>query len=160
MDVMRTRLAAAAIVLAMAGCQPAQPAASAQPTSVAPAQAATDRAAACPEADFDAFLTRFAADPAFQKAWTADPLTMDKVDAAAQPEPAVVTSQVPRADVSFPLLAQEAKRMAEGVQTEVAAVDGEMREVTVRIPESDAQHRLRFRADPCWTLVRFSDDSL
>ena len=34
------------------------------------------------------------------------------------------------------------------------------REVTHRIPDTGAQLRFEFRADPCWELVRVSNDMI
>lgn len=128
--------------------------------SVVPPASATP-AQACPDADFDAFLKRFESGIDAQRVATADPLTMSSIDTNAQPEPAPVTRQVPRAQVQFPVMADAAARQAEGsalrVQDTLAKTQ---RVVVVSRPDSGAQVRFVFDALPCWTLTAVHDDSL
>ena len=85
---------------------------------------------------------------------------MVSIDPDAQPEPAPVTRQVPLADVPFPVMASAAQRQAEGSEMTTIEKGPDAREVTLRLPDSGAQVRFGFRADPCWKLVRVDDDSM
>lgn len=57
----------------------------------------TAAAETCAYPDFDAFLTKFSADPGFQQQATADPLPLSWVDMTAEPEPAKVSRDMPMA---------------------------------------------------------------
>lgn len=85
---------------------------------------------------------------------------MLSVDPDAQPEPAIVTRQVPRSEVEFPVMADAATRQAEGSQLRVDARGDAEREVLVGLPDSGAQVRFAFKAMPCWTLVGVNDESM
>lgn len=130
--------------------------------AAAPApRAPADTAQACPDADFESFLKRFESSPDAQRAATADPLAMTSIDTDAQPEPARVTRQVPRAEVEFPVMANAATRQAEGTTLRVEDTLAQReRIVVVSRPDSGAQVRLVFNTLPCWTLTAVHDDSL
>lgn len=137
------------------------PAAPATATGSTPADTGASAAQACPDADFDAFLKRFESSADVQRAATADPLVMSRIDRDAEPEPAPVTRQVAKGDVEFPVLADSATRQAEGsallVRDMLAKTE---RVVVVARPGTDAQVRLVFNAMPCWTLTAVHDESL
>jgi hypothetical protein len=157
-----------ALLLALAACTPAPapsdsqaaagtpaPARTAPPTVAGPAPATT-----CPDADFAAFLKRFERSADVQRASTADPLTMESIDGDAQPEPAPVTRQVPLAEVPFPVMTDAYQRQTEGLIETIEEPGADRREVTHAVPDTDAQVRFAFRADPCWKLTRISSDTL
>lgn len=152
------------LLLALAACKPsATPAAqdAAAPAETPPVAEVKAEPPACPETDFDAFLARFEGDADAQRAATADPLPMDHIDPDAQPEPARVTRLTPLSEVTFPLMPARAAREADGLrQTVVPGRSPVERVVTHAVPDTGTQFRYTFRADPCWTLVRFSDDSM
>lgn len=148
--------------LLLPGCKPTVPAqaSGSEAASTASASAAASPAPTCPDADFQSFLKRFEASVDVQRASTAQVVTMDSVDGNAQPEPAPVTKQVPRADITFPVLPDPERRKAEGLEetlTELGPVEWEVKHA---VPDSDAQVRFKFQATPCWTLVRISDDTI
>jgi hypothetical protein len=156
------------LIFALAGCgrastpmpAPARPApASATALATAPAPQAT-APEACPDTDFDAFLKRFETSADAQRAASADPLTMTRIDPDAQPEPAAVTRHVPRAQVRFPVLPDAATRRAQGLELRVSPGGGNARDVVVGLPDSGAQVRLAFELRDCWTLVRVDDESI
>ena len=122
-------------------------------------EAAADAKLSCRHSDFSAFLEGFSENISTQRQATSDPLLMESIDAGAQPEPQPVARQVPLADVEFPVMGSAAQRKAEGLEWSTASVDGDM-EVTLRKPDTDMQMRFGFRAQPCWTLVRISNDSM
>lgn len=135
----------------------ASAAVAAVPATAAPKAAAQ---AACPDADFDAFLERFESSADVQRAATVDPLPMTRIDPDAQPEPATVTARVPRDQVTFPLLADVATRQAEGTQLRIESRGDNARDVIVALPDSGAQVRLGFEMRDCWTLVAVDDQSM
>lgn len=148
------------VLLTAAACKQTTPAASESVASVAAPAATAPATPACPDADFAAFLKRFEGSIEVQRASTADPLTMDSVDSEAMPEPKRITKQVPLADVEFPVLFGPSQREIEGLKETVTELGPSEREVTHGIPDSDAQVRFNFRADPCWKLVRVSNDMI
>lgn len=114
----------------------------------------------CQETTFTAFLSRFAGDASVQRASTVDPLIMDSLDSEALPEPRKVSKQMSLTEVEFPVFFDAGRRNAEGLQETVTELGPTEREVTHGVPDSDAQMRFRFRADPCWKLVWVSNDML
>lgn len=153
------------LLLVLAACKPATTPAQGEILEAEPKPAtsigiAAEPKATCPDADFAAFLKRFESSAEVQRTSTADPLAMDSIDSDAMPEPKRVTKQVALADVEFPVLFGPSQREAEGLQETVTELGPSEREVTHGIPDSDAQVRFNFRADPCWKLVRLSDDAI
>lgn len=165
---MRCPAASSAVLpflLVLAACKPATTPAQggipeAEPKPAIPTGIAAEPKTPCPDADFAAFLKRFESSVEVQRASTADPLVMDSIDSDAMPEPKRVTKQVPLADVEFPVLFGTSQRETEGLQETVTELGPSEREVTHGIPDSDAQVRFNFRADPCWKLVRVSNDMI
>lgn len=152
----RTLVTAAALALALVACKPQAPAAAPAPAAETASAAAP---ANCPDADFDHFVQRFSADIAAQEKATADPLTMIQLDPNAQPEPAPVTRQVPRAEVEWPVIPNlEAAR--NGGREVVVSDDAGGRKVLVRTPDTGDQQVYYFAQRPCWTLVKVDDQSL
>lgn len=136
----------------------ARPAPSTPPARANPAPAPDARE--CPDADFALFLQRFENSVDVQRASASDPLTMERVDADAEPEPARVSRQVPLAQVPFPVMRTAMQRTAEGLQETIEEHGPNEREVKHAMPDSGVQVRFLFRAEPCWTLVRVSDDTV
>ena len=142
---------------ALASCSSDQPV----PTAPAvPDHAPAKVAAACPDADFDAFLARFSRDIAVQKSASADPLTQSHVDAGADPEPRVVTVDVSLAAVNWPVIPDLDAARRGGREVVMTDEPGGVRKVVVRVPDSDNQQTYHFVTRPCWTLVSMSDDTL
>lgn len=137
---------------------PAVPVA-ASPATVPSAAPRTGSTPACADADFDAFLARFEASADAQRAAIADPLTVSRVDLDAQPEPATVTRQVARAAVDVPVLANAATRQSEGSTLRTTTTDATRRDVVIALPDTGAQTRYVFQAQPCWTLTAMHDES-
>lgn len=164
---------ALALGLALAACKPqGEPPAAATPAAgaeTAPAVAGTaptgtaadasTAATSCPDADFDAFLKRFSADTAAQKAATADPLTMVRIDPEAQPEPAPFSRQVALSQVQWPVMPDLDAARADKREVVISG-QGEQREVLVRTPDTDDQQVYTFAARPCWTLTKVDDQAL
>jgi hypothetical protein len=147
------------------GSEPAAPAsaqveATSAPVAVERAQAEPSAPPACQEVDFEAFLARFESSADVQRASTADPLRMTRIDADAQPEPAPSTTNVPVAEVAFPVMPDAATRAAEGSTLRVESRGAAAREVHIGLPDTGAQVRYEFSATPCWTLVHVDDQSI
>jgi hypothetical protein len=156
-----------ALGLALAACKPqgsesstttpATAAEDAPASTEAPAAAAS--AASCADAGFDDFIKRFSAQIAVQKTSTADPLTMIRIDPAAQPEPAPVTREVALSEVAWPVIPDlDAARASK--RDVLVSGEGDQREVLVRTPDTDDQQVYTFAAQPCWTLTKVDDQSL
>lgn len=127
-------------------------------TDVAPV-AAPSLSANCPSQDFDAFLAAFMRDVEIQKAFTADPLRSDSIDAQADPEPRPVTTMLSTSQVAYPLIPGPEQQARDGLVLSSARSGNEMT-VTLVKPDSDYQVLYYFKHDACWTLYRKSDESL
>lgn len=130
------------------------------PAASAPVAPTAGAPATCPDTDFDAFLKRFESSADAQRAASVDPLPMTRIDPDAQPEPAPVTTRVPRDQVPFPVLADAATRQAEGSQLRIESRGDNARDVIVALPDSGAQVHLEFEMHDCWTLVSVDDQSM
>lgn len=118
-------------------------------------------AARCPARDFAGFARSFAGDVAVQRAHTAIPLTDDRIDPDADPEPATVTRMLDARSLRFPVMPDQRAQARAGLSTSIRALPGGDREVKLARPDTGYQIRYRFRrAGDCWRLVRRSDDSL
>jgi hypothetical protein len=116
--------------------------------------------ATCPDADFDAFLTRFSRDIAVQEKATADPLSQSVIDPEAQPEPRMVTRQVPLAEVEWPVIPNIAAARNGGREVVISSEGDNGRKVLVRTPDTDDQQTYHFIQRPCWTLVSTTEQGL
>lgn len=155
---MRTlTLSSLAFTLLLAGCDKAPPTADAPPAAVT---AATHPATQCPAATFDDFLPLFENDVAVQKAYVADPLQSDSVDANAEPEPKPVSKMLGKAEITFPVIPSQAEQAKSGLAG--ARTDTSPTEVVLKLakPDTDYQMSFFFRKDDCWHLYRVKDDSL
>lgn len=148
------RLATIGLVFICAACT--------QAVTPATAGSSTDRASVahgCPVEDFQAYIERFGRDLAFQKATTADPLTIARYDVAAEPEPRLVTEFVALGDITWPVMPPLDGLGAQGRVHEVAPADAGM-EVRIRTPDTSDQQTYVFARVPCWQLQRVSDESI
>jgi len=155
----------------LAACKPAptsaeNAAAAPQPAAATPATAppagtsATAPASDCPITDFEAFAQRFGREISFQELTTADPLTMERYDAQAQPEPRRVTEQVALDDVTWPVMPDLTGLETSGRRHEIAPIaDGGMR-IRIHTPDTSDQQTYEFRQAPCWQLQRVVDESI
>lgn len=112
----------------------------------------------CPAADFPSFFSAFARDVAVQRAFTADPLRSDSIDAAADPEPKPVTATLAGAARHFPIVEGP---VPPGWRERVTRGPGGDVVVIRSVPDTDNQLRYFFRrVGDCWQLYRKADDSL
>lgn len=141
----------------VAACTPA-------PTSAPPADAQAQpdatAATACPTGTFEEFLDRFGHDLAFQKATTADPLTVERYDTAAEPEPRLVTGRVAQSEIAWPVMPRLDTLAAQGRIHEIAPTAEGRREVLIRRQDTSDQQTYIFEQVPCWQLQGVIDESV
>lgn len=126
--------------------------------ALSPAQAAAPE---CPGKTFDAFLAAFADDATVQRAHVADPLSWGKIDAAADPEPRMVTTTLPKAALSFPVMPLRDARQRDGLALSKTPKSGGAIEVLLAKPDTGYQMRYLFRpAGSCWDLSSMADESM
>ena len=161
---MNTRnLAMYLLVAALTACgKPQQEAASTQvlQRASAPAPLHSDATVACPSQNFETFFDAFSADAQLQKAFVNDPMEIESVDVNAEPEPKLVTRQLKKSELSFPLLPSPQQQIQEGLKRTVTRASNE--EMVVKLSKDDTDYQLIFvfRHEGCWTLYRKQDDSL
>ena len=130
----------------------------AQPAASTPAP--TSAALACPSPTFDGFLKAFISDVEVQKAFSAEPLESQTVDAAAEPEPALVTKMLSAAELQFPLIPSEQQQASEGLNMRQSVLENGDIKVTLAKEDTDYQMSFYFKKDGCWKLIRVRNDSL
>ncbi|PBJ84107.1 hypothetical protein CMZ84_06575 [Lysobacteraceae bacterium NML93-0399] len=144
---------AAGLAFVLASCAPAS-------TSVAAPAAASEATTACPTDAFDVFIERFGREIAFQELTTADPLVIERYDAAAEPEPRRVVEEIAVADIAWPVMPRlDPDDDGRRTHAFIPTADGRM-EVHVRWPDTSDQQRYVFGRAPCWQLQRVIDDSI
>jgi uncharacterized protein YecT (DUF1311 family) len=126
-------------------------------TGAAVVAAPATAAIACPSQDLKAFVDAFAEDSVLQKAFTADPVETAFVDMNAQPEPAETVKALPREELRFPVMPNQAQQQKEGLNYREVANEGGRAVVALEVPDTDAQVLYTFRRDACWTLVKVVD---
>lgn len=115
---------------------------------------------ACPSQDFDQFLQAFAANVDVQRAHTANSLLSESLDVTAEPEPRLVSRQLDRVDLRFPLMPSSQQQLDDGLKVSLTKLGGQVVEVTLRKPDTDYQVSFFFRKGDCWELYRKRDDSM
>ena len=148
---------AACLSFLLAACTSAST--SASPAAVR-AQADSIAAPACPTGTFGEFLDRFGRDLAFQKAVTADPLTVERYDTAAEPEPRLVTGRVAQREIAWPVMPRLDTLAAQGRIHEIAPTAEGGRRVLIRRPDTSDQQTYIFEQVPCWQLQGVIDASV
>jgi hypothetical protein len=116
---------------------------------------------ACPSTDLDAFLKAFIDDVAVQRAFTAQPLRDQSIDATAEPEPRPVTQMLSGPALHVPVMPTRSERATLGLEARWLE-RGEQRAVLRLVKEdTDLQLTYVFRlGQHCWQLVERQDDSL
>ncbi|OWJ67158.1 hypothetical protein [Inquilinus limosus] len=125
--------------------------------AAAPAEAA---APACPSTDIDAFLKAFIDDVAVQRAFTAQPLHDQYVDATADPEPRPVTQMLSEPALTFPVIPTRNERATLGLEQTWLERGDQRAVLRLAKPDTDLQLTYVFRKQGCWQLVERQDDSL
>ena len=125
-----------------------------------PTPASTSAMPICPSHNFDGFLKAFMDDVELQKAFTAEPLESQAVDAAAEPEPALVTKLQTATELEFPLIPSEKQQAGEGLKMRQSVLENGDIKVTLAKEDTDYQMSFYFEKDECWKLIRIRNDSL
>jgi len=129
--------------------------AGATPALAAPA------ASQCPGANFDAFLSAFAENPAVQQANTAVPLVVRSIDSEADPEPQPVTKTLGAGEVRFPVMPDTADRQRESLTFATTRKGGGV--MQVKLAQADTSYQVFYTFRPkgsCWSLVEIDNQSL
>jgi len=127
--------------------------------SAVPTPAPTS-ALACPSPSFDGFLKAFTENIEVQKAFSVEPLESQTVDAAAEPEPALVTKMLSAAELQFPLIPSERQQSKEGLTMRQSVLESSDTKVTLAKEDTDHQMSFYFRKNQCWQLYRIRNESL
>ena len=114
----------------------------------------------CLTGDFDAFFARFSHEIIVQEASTADPLALEMIDPTAEPEPELITSQIPLAEVEWPVIPDFTIGAAENVRTEVSDTPEGGKAVLMRGIDNGIRTTWVFAPTPCWQLVKVIDESM
>ena len=148
------------MTLLLGACKatPQQSLADAQP--VVSASVPTSAPLACPSLSFDGFLKAFVESPEVQKAFSAKPLESQAVDAAAEPEPALVTKMLTANELQFPLIPSEQQQAKEGLIMRQSVLENDDIKVTLAKEDTDYQMSFYFKKEACWKLIRIRNDSL
>lgn len=117
-------------------------------------------AAGCPVDAFDAFVERFGREIAFQELTTADPLTVERYDTEAGPEPQRVVETVGVDDVFWPVMPRLDFLSGQGRTYKIVPVAEGRMAVHVRTPDTSDQQTYVFGRTPCWQLQRVVDESI
>ena len=145
----------------LGGCKAAPQQSSVDVSSAAPTAAASASATlACPSPNFDGFLKAFISDVEVQKAFSAEPLESQTVDATAEPEPALVTKVLTAAELQFPLIPSEQQQAKEGLAMRQSVLENGDTKVTLAKEDTDYQMSFYFRKNECWQLFRIRNESL
>lgn len=125
-----------------------------------PTPVPTSAALACPSPSFDGFLKAFIGSVEVQKAFSGEPLESQIVDAAAEPEPALVTKMLTVTELKFPLIPSEQQQASEGLKMRQSALENGDIKVTLAKEDTDYQMSFYFKKEACWKLIRIRNDSL
>lgn len=144
----------------LGACKAAPQQNSADARPAVPTPAPTSAVPACPSPSFDGFLKAFIASVEVQKAFSAEPLESQTVDAAAEPEPALVTKMLTATELQFPLIPSEQQQANEGLKMRQSALENGDIKVTLAKEDTDYQMSFYFKKEACWELIRVRNDSL
>jgi len=139
---------------------PQQSTSDARPAAASPTPASTSTMPVCPSLNFDSFLKAFVDDVELQKAFTAEPLESQTIDAMAEPEPALVTKVKTATELEFPLIPSGQKQAGEGLKMRQSLLENGDIKVTLAKEDTDYQMSFYFKKNGCWKLIRMRNDSL
>ena len=144
----------------LGGCKatPQQHSLDAQPATSPPAPTSVELA--CPSPSFDGFLTAFIADVEVQKAFSAEPLESQTIDATAEPEPALITKMLTATELQLPLIPSEQRQTSEVLKMRQSELENRDIKVTLAKEDTDYQVSFYFRKNQCWQLYRIRNESL
>ncbi|WP_193427073.1 hypothetical protein [Pararhizobium polonicum] len=120
----------------------------------------TRTASACPDETFEKFVTRFSHDIAVQEKSTAQKVIFEGVDMDAQPEPKKTSEEVPLSMVEWPVMPDMATLKRQNLVSEFEVLANGNKQVVLRGTDGGAYMEFEFSQQPCWTLIRVSDQSM
>lgn len=125
--------------------------------------AASPAVSGCVDGEIEAVFAEFAASIAVQKNLAAERVTVSELDATAEPEPAMVSRELARSELDWPLIPDtKALLQAGGSISYADAPEGVFpagKLVTLR-GDNGYRVELLFTKTPCWQLRAIKDDSL
>lgn len=122
----------------------------AQPALAAPEKCSTE--------SFQSFIARFSHQISVQEKATAKKLVMEYLDdTGTTGEPVMKRKIVPLADVTWPVMPDLAIVKS---RAQIRDLPGGGKEVVVRGDGNGERNSYEFRRQPCWTLIRTSDESM
>lgn len=125
-----------------------------------PAIAETGPRMECVRDGFISFLMDFSSDIAMQETSTADPLIIETLDMTAEPEPRMVSRQVPLAEVEWPVMNGAGGWLNAGREITITPEGDAGMFVMVRTPDTGDQQRYGFTNESgCWQLFWISDEA-
>ncbi|NTG51690.1 hypothetical protein G6M04_30290 [Agrobacterium rhizogenes] len=116
--------------------------------------------AACPNESFEKFVTRFSHEIAVQEKSTARTVIFEELDTDAQPEPKKTSKKVPLSMVEWPVMPDMTFLKDRNLQSEFKNLANGNKQVVLRGTDDGAYMEFEFRQQPCWTLIRVSDQSM
>jgi hypothetical protein len=114
----------------------------------------------CSEEDFSSFIRRFADNEAIQRAFIKYPLTKQRLDPDAEPEPKKIIRRLRREQIQFPILPLSPERAKRSLEIRVVSATGTSAQINLVKPDTDYQVSYFFEKNGCWRLVKIEDWSL
>lgn len=114
----------------------------------------------CPSVSFDGFLKAFINSVEVQKSFTSTPLESQAMDAAAEPEPALITKMLTVSEMQLPLIPGEQEQISQGLKMRQSVLENRDIKVTLEKEDTDYQVSFYFRENHCWQLYRVRNESL
>lgn len=146
-----------ALLMFVGACKQTIPA---EAVAAPPTAAQASPTPTCPSASFGGFLKAFIDSEEVQKSFTSTPLESQTIDAAAEPEPALITKMVPANELQFPLIPGEKEQISQGLKMRQSVLENGEMKVTLAKKDTDYQMSFYFQKNECWKLVRIRNDSL
>ena len=114
----------------------------------------------CKVEEIEHFVKRFSHEIAIQEASTAQTVIFESLDMEADPEPEKVSTEVPLADVEWPVMPDVATLAGRKTQAEYKDGENGNKIVVIKGTDNGEYMEFEFAKQPCWTLVRVSDESM
>lgn len=147
------------VALLVTSCKASTPAPDSGPSAASNPSAEVTNLV-CPSSEADQFIDAFVASIDVQKAFTSSSIENQILDPTAEPEPAIVTTQLAVAELQFPLIPNKQEQAAQGLSLRQSVLDDGTLKVTVGKADTDQQKSYYFRKDACWQLFRIRNESL
>ena len=114
----------------------------------------------CKVETIEHFVKTFSHDISIQEANTAKTVIFESLDMEADPEPKKVSTEVPLADVEWPVMPDVETLAGRKRQAEYKDGKNGNKIVVIKGTDNGEYMEFEFAKQPCWTLVRVSDESM